>query len=101
MDGRDIGTVVFPDAEIKLFMTATSDVRAQRRFKELTEKGHQVIYNEVLQNIIKRDYIDSNRDDSPLIKAEGAIEIDNSNLSLDSQIEMIYGLIKKRLNNIE
>jgi cytidylate kinase len=75
MDGRDIGTVVFPDAELKIFMTASADVRAQRRFDELTEKGQLVSYDRVLENVLKRDHIDTSRKDSPLVKAEDAIEI--------------------------
>lgn len=81
MDGRDIGTVVFPDADLKLFMTASSKIRAQRRFDELVEKAQNVTFEEVLQNVEERDYIDTHRVDSPLIKAYDAIEIDNSSLS--------------------
>lgn len=96
MDGRDIGTVVFPDAELKLFMTASPQIRAKRRFDELTEKGEQVSYEDVLQNVQERDYIDTHREDSPLIKADDAIEIDNSNLSREEQFEMVKLLV----NNI-
>ena len=78
MDGRDIGTVVFPDAELKIFLTASPDIRAQRRLDELLAKGDDVNYEEVLKNVRERDYIDSHREHSPLQKAEGAIEIDNS-----------------------
>lgn len=93
MDGRDIGTVVFPDAELKLFMTASPEIRAKRRFDELTEKGEQVSYEDVLQNVQERDYIDTHREDSPLIKADDAIEIDNSNLSREEQFEMVKLLV--------
>ncbi|WP_116790920.1 (d)CMP kinase [Flavobacterium psychrotrophum] len=92
MDGRDIGTVVFPDAELKIFMTAGADARARRRFDELTGQGRDVSYEEVLKNIEERDYIDSNRKDSPLQKAVDAIEVDNTNLSIDAQFEKILKL---------
>ncbi|MFT6755437.1 MAG: cytidylate kinase [Urechidicola sp.] len=93
MDGRDIGTVVFPDAEIKFFMTASADKRAMRRYKELMDKGDDVTYDRVLKNVESRDYIDSTRIDSPLVKAEDAIEIDNSDMGLEEQFERIYNLI--------
>jgi cytidylate kinase len=95
MDGRDIGTVVFPDAELKLFMTASAKTRAQRRFDELTEKGQNVTFEDVLQNVEERDYIDTNRVDSPLVKAVDAIEIDNSSLSKKEQFEMVLNLVNK------
>lgn len=94
MDGRDIGTVVFPDADLKLFMTASPQTKAQRRFKELIEKGQKVTFEEVLQNVQERDYIDTNREDSPLVKADEAIEIDNSNLSKKEQFELVMELLK-------
>ncbi|XCF05300.1 (d)CMP kinase [Tamlana crocina] len=99
MDGRDIGTVVFPDAELKLFMTATAETRAQRRFKELIERGDKVEYEDVLKNVKERDYIDSNREDSPLVKAGDAIEIDNSDLTLEEQFEKILQLVKSVIGN--
>ena len=92
MDGRDIGTVVFPDAELKLFMTASAEIRAQRRFDELKAKGQEVSYDEVYQNVVERDFIDTNRQDSPLIKANDAIELDNSTLSKDEQYHIVYKL---------
>lgn len=95
MDGRDIGTVVFPDAELKLFMTASAHTRAKRRFDELAEKGQNVSYEEVLQNVEERDYIDTHRDDSPLVKAEDAIEIDNSTLTKKEQFDLVLDLIHK------
>lgn len=98
MDGRDIGTVVFPNAELKLFMTASSEVRATRRFEELTSNGEKVSYKEVLQNVEERDYIDSNREDSPLIKAYDAHLIDNSKLSRKDQFNAILGLVEKTVN---
>lgn len=93
MDGRDIGTVVFPNAELKLFMTASDQVRSQRRFDELRNRGDQVTLEEVLHNVRERDYIDSNRENSPLKKAEDAIEIDNSNLSIEEQFDEILKLV--------
>ena len=97
MDGRDIGTVVFPDAELKLFMTASSKTRAQRRFDELVEKGQHITFDDVLQNVEERDYIDTHREDSPLVKAEDAIEVDNSSLSKKEQFELVLNLVKEKL----
>ncbi len=94
MDGRDIGTVVFPNAELKLFMTASDQVRAQRRFDELVAKGDEVTYEEVLQNVRERDYIDSNRENSPLLRASDAIEIDNSNLGIEEQFKKILRFVE-------
>ena len=94
MDGRDIGTVVFPDAELKLFITSKPEIRAQRRFEELTNKGEKVTFEEVLANVTERDYIDTHRADSPLIKADDAIEIDNSELTREEQFEQILQLVK-------
>lgn len=101
MDGRDIGTVVFPDAELKIFMTASAETRAKRRYDELTERGDKVNYEDVLKNVQERDYIDSHRKDSPLRKADDAIEIDNSNLSLDTQFNQILQLVKMTLEDKE
>ena len=95
MDGRDIGTVVFPDAELKLFMTASAHTRAKRRHDELIEKGQHVSYEDVLQNVQERDYIDTHRDDSPLVKAHDAIEIDNSTLTKKEQFDLVLDLIYK------
>ncbi|WP_155839594.1 (d)CMP kinase [Aquimarina latercula] len=97
MDGRDIGTVVFPNAELKLFMTATAKDRAERRYKELVERGEDVTYEDVLKNVVNRDHIDSTRKDSPLRKAEDAIEIDNSNLTLVEQFDQILTIAKKAI----
>ena len=94
MDGRDIGTVVFPDAELKIFMNASAHTRAERRFKELKEKGDIVSFEEVLENIEERDYIDTHRDDSPLVKAKDALEFDNSNISKQEQFEKVLKLVK-------
>src|SRR5699024_10488848 len=97
MDGRDIGTVVFPQAELKLFMTASASIRAQRRYEELNAKGEKVTFEEVLENVEKRDEIDVNRKDSPLKKAEDAIEIDNSNLSRKAQFEQVLKLAQEKI----
>lgn len=97
MDGRDIGTVVFPEAELKLFITAEPNIRAQRRLEELADKGQNTTYDEVLANLTKRDYLDTTRLDSPLIKAEDAIEIDNSFLSKEDQFEKVFQLAKKAI----
>ena len=94
MDGRDIGTVVFPDAELKIFMTASAQTRAQRRFDELQQKGDNVSFEEVLKNVEERDYIDTHRADSPLVKAENAIEIDNSHLTREEQFDIVLALVK-------
>ncbi|MEO0526116.1 MAG: (d)CMP kinase [Bacteroidota bacterium] len=91
MDGRDIGTVVFPDADLKLFMTASPEARATRRYKELLDKGEKVTFQEVLKNVQERDYIDSNREFSPLKKANDAIEFDNSDMGLKEQFDRIHG----------
>ncbi|WP_291131545.1 (d)CMP kinase [Flavobacterium sp. UBA7682] len=95
MDGRDIGTVVFPDAELKVFMTASPETRARRRFDELQAKGQNVSFEAVLKNVEERDYIDTHRDDSPLVMADGAIEIDNSSLTREEQFEEVLGLVNK------
>ena len=85
MDGRDIGTVVFPDAELKIYVTAEAEVRAQRRFEELKEKGQPADFNTILKNVQERDYIDSHREVSPLRKADDALELDNSHLTIAQQ----------------
>ncbi|UII76329.1 (d)CMP kinase [Flagellimonas sp. HMM57] len=90
MDGRDIGTVVFPNAELKFFMTASPNTRATRRYKELLDKGEEVSFEEVLENVQKRDFIDSTRAISPLRKADDAIEFDNSDMGLDEQFERVH-----------
>lgn len=95
MDGRDIGTVVFPNAELKIFVTALPEVRAQRRYDELMEKGMEADYNEILENVKQRDYIDSHRDVSPLRKADDAIELDNSNISIEEQKQWLIKQYKR------
>ena len=90
MDGRDIGTVVFPNAELKVFVTASPEVRAQRRYDELKAKGMEANFDDILKNVQERDYIDSHRATSPLRKAEGAIELDNSNITIEQQQQWLY-----------
>ena len=90
MDGRDIGTTVFPDAEMKIFVTASAEVRAQRRYDELTARGDNPDYNEILENVLERDHIDQTREISPLRKADDAILLDNSNMTLNEQQEWLY-----------
>ena len=100
MDGRDIGTVVFPEAELKIFLTADVDERARRRFEELTAKGQHVKFDEVKHNLAERDRIDSTRADSPLRKAEDAIVIDNTNLNHEQQFELALDLARERVREI-
>ena len=95
MDGRDIGTTVFPDAELKIFMTADSAIRVERRFKELYEKNPNVTMEEVQHNLEMRDYIDSHREVSPLRKAEDAIELDNTDLTMEEQLAIALKLASK------
>jgi cytidylate kinase len=94
MDGRDIGTVVFPEAELKIFMTASAQTRTQRRFDELTAKGEQVDFDEVYENITSRDYKDSTRADSPLTQAKDARVLDNTNLTQSQQYKIVMDWIK-------
>lgn len=97
MDGRDIGTVVFPNAELKLFLTATPEVRAQRRYDELVGKGEQPNYEDVLKDVNDRDYRDTHRAESPLRQAEDAIIVDNSNLTREEQMERIIAVFNDKL----
>lgn len=99
MDGRDIGSVVFPDADLKLFLTASPEVRAKRRYNEMVDSGEKVEFHEVLENIMYRDNLDSTRKDSPLIIQKDAVVIDNSFLSIEDQLLKISSLIKEKLNN--
>ncbi|MBR5076200.1 MAG: (d)CMP kinase [Bacteroidales bacterium] len=94
MDGRDIGTTVFPNAEIKVFMTARPEVRAQRRFDELVSKGEHPVFEEVMKNLEERDYIDSHRETSPLRRAEDSFELDNSEMTISEEITWAEGLIR-------
>lgn len=96
MDGRDIGTVVFPNADLKIFMNANAETRAKRRYKELIEKGQDVNFDEIKQNIESRDLIDSTRKESPLRKADDAIELDNSEMGLQEQLDWILDKIKQK-----
>ena len=97
MDGRDIGTVVFPDAELKLFLTASPEVRAQRRYDELRAKGENPVYEEVLADVNDRDYRDTHRAESPLRQAPDAIVIDNSSLTPDQQLQKVIDIFNQRL----
>ncbi len=97
MDGRDIGSVVFPNAELKIFMTASAKVRAERRKKELAEKGQKISFEEILKNVVDRDEQDSSRKESPLIKVEDAIEIDNSIMSFEEQVNQIIKLAEAKI----
>jgi len=97
MDGRDIGTVVFPSAELKVFMTASAEERAKRRYQELLDRGDKVNYDAVLNNVIERDHIDTTREDSPLVKANDAIEIDNTETNMEDQFHTLLQLAKDRI----
>jgi cytidylate kinase len=97
MDGRDIGTVVLPNAELKFFMTADPEVRAWRRLTEMKESGKNVTYDEVLENVLDRDRIDSERAIAPLRQADDAVVIDNSNLTMEEQYQFMLNLAKKRM----
>ncbi|NER08960.1 cytidylate kinase [Muriicola jejuensis] len=99
MDGRDIGTVVFPNAELKIFMTASPDIRATRRYKELLDRGALISFEEVLENVQKRDYLDSHREHSPLKQAEDAVVIDNSSMSQQEQFERALSLAELRIQS--
>ena len=96
MDGRDIGTVVFPDADIKIFLTADANIRAQRRYMELAGKGSQVSLEEIRDNIIERDRLDETRSESPLRKAPDAVVLDNSHMTPEEQMEWFSGLLKNK-----
>lgn len=96
MDGRDIGTTVFPAAEMKVFVNASPEERARRRVKELTEKGENVTYEDVLENIRERDHIDTTRKESPLRKAEDAVLLDNDNMTIEQQMEWLLKLYEDR-----
>jgi cytidylate kinase len=97
MDGRDIGTVVFPQAELKIFMTASAEKRAKRRYKEMIDNGVQIEYDTVLENVTSRDHLDTTRADSPLVKAEDAIEIDNSDMTVEETYALAMSYVKKKL----
>lgn len=98
MDGRDIGTVVFPDAELKIFVTASAEVRAQRRFDELKGKGMEADFDEILKNVQERDYVDSHREVSPLKQADDAIVLDNSYMTIEEQNKWLYNKYKQVVN---
>lgn len=96
MDGRDIGTAVFPDAELKIFMVASARVRAERRFKEIVQNGGRESFEQVLENLKKRDYMDEHRAVAPLVKAEDALLLDNSNMSVNDQLDWLREILKVR-----
>lgn len=98
MDGRDIATVVLPDADVKIFLFASPECRADRRYKELVEKGEKVDYNDVLDDIVKRDYQDSHRDIAPLKPAEDSVMFDTSNLGLQESIDKLIEIVEEKLN---
>jgi CMP/dCMP kinase len=98
MDGRDIGTVVFPDAELKIFMTASPQVRAERRLLELRQSGSKESFDSVLKNIMERDYIDTHREVAPLVQAPDAVVLDNSNMTISDQFVWLSAILLKRFN---
>ncbi len=98
MDGRDIGTTVFPNAELKIFVTATPEIRARRRYDELKAKGQEASFDEILENVKQRDYIDQHRDVSPLRKADDALLLDNTNLTIAQQKEWLFDQFNKVTN---
>lgn len=97
MDGRDIGTVVFPQAELKIFMTASSEIRAQRRLKELQQKGQNVLYEEILANVQERDRIDQSREVAPLRQAPDAIVLDNTSITVEEQMKWVEDIVRKKV----
>lgn len=101
MDGRDIGTTVFPNAQIKLFLTARSEVRAQRRFDEMKSKGQSPVFQEVMDNLANRDYMDSHRETSPLSRASDAFVLDNSDMTIEEEVCWVRGLIQGKLGILE
>lgn len=101
MDGRDIGTTVFPHAELKLFITASPEVRARRRLDELKAKGETTTYEEVLENVKKRDYLDSTREESPLRKADDAVVLDNSDMTISEQKAWLLEVVRQRLQEVQ
>ena len=98
MDGRDIGTTVFPDAELKIYVTASAEVRAQRRYDELQAKGMPADFDDILKNVKERDYIDSHREVSPLRKADDALELDNSNMTIAEQKQWLMEQFNNAIN---
>lgn len=100
MDGRDIGTTVFPNAGLKIFVTASADIRAKRRYDELLTKGEQVEYNDVLENVRQRDYIDEHREVSPLRRADDAVLLDNSEMSIERQNQWLLDLVRGRIHDL-
>lgn len=101
MDGRDIGTTVFPNAEIKIFLTASAEIRAQRRFEEMKFKGDNPVFEDILNNILERDYVDSHREASPLTRAADAYILDNSNMTLEQEMSWLKGLVQGKFGILE
>lgn len=101
MDGRDIGTVVFPNAELKLFLTASPEIRANRRYKEMHDKNQKITFEDVYENVVMRDHLDTTRKDSPLVMAADAIKVDNSGLKKDEQFELILDIVQKKLKELD
>lgn len=97
MDGRDIGTVVLPDAQVKIFLTASPEIRAERRYKELLEKGMEVNYNDILKDVVERDYNDTHRETAPLKPAEGCIIVDTTDINFEQSVEKIISVIKENI----
>lgn len=97
MDGRDIGTVVLPDAQVKIFLTASPEIRAERRYKELLEKGMEVNYDDILKDVIERDYNDTHRETAPLKPAEGCIIVDTTDINFEQSVEKIISVIKENI----
>ena len=101
MDGRDLGTTVFPDAEIKIFLTASAEVRARRRYDEMVSKGDTPVLEDVMKNLVERDYIDSHREVSPLRQAEDAFVLDNSSMTMEEELAWVTGLIQGKFGILE
>lgn len=96
MDGRDIGTAVFPEADLKIFMTADARIRAQRRFDEMKQKGEEADFDDIYKNVVERDYIDSHRECHPLCRPDDAVDLDNSHMTMEEQMEWLTGILKER-----
>lgn len=101
MDGRDIGTVVFPDAELKIFMVADPDIRMQRRYDELIAKGHKITLGQVKENLLQRDFVDTHRKEDPLTQATDAVVLDNSNLTREEQYDFVLNLVEERVKQMK
>lgn len=98
MDGRDIGTAVFPEADLKIFMTADARIRAQRRYDEMKQKGEEADFEDIYKNVVERDYIDSHRECHPLCRPDDAVDLDNSHMTMDEQMDWLAGVLKEKFN---